>query len=263
MWLANGGKVGIGYDPNTDSGPPSTDAADSYYGAKLHIYDRVDREPVPAGVSLSASSVVSGARANLLIGGGEGPNASNSGRYHMFFSLGRTAAYIGVNSRLRNLSFALPNPSSSDLDTMMERLTITPSGNVGIGTTGPVSTLQVNGVITTAGLTSSAVVSCATAPTQDQHLTNKLYVDVKVDGKAPIMNASTGISIPIGGYVMVSENAPGSGSATNSLNNTRSLYFRQQYGDFFTTAIAGTSTVTGTWKCCGGGNNLTLWQRIS
>jgi hypothetical protein len=79
-----------------------------------------------------------------------------------------------------------------------DRVTVTSEGLVGVGTNAPTSllhvagtanitssvtlggTLNVGGLATLAGATSSAIISCGTAPTLGQHLTNKTYVDTSI-----------------------------------------------------------------------------------
>jgi hypothetical protein len=93
------------------------------------------------------------------------------------------ASYAGIGGYKENATdanyagYLSLQTRGSGAGELSERMRISSDGNVGIGTTGPVSTLQVNGLITTAGLTSSAILSCATAPTQGQHLINKTYAD--------------------------------------------------------------------------------------
>jgi hypothetical protein len=78
-----------------------------------------------------------------------------------------------------------------------------------------------------------------------------------------IANTASTITIPIGAYLTVSVNHP---SPTSIMNYTVSaLYYRGGTGDWFTNSATGgvTHTATGTFRCLGGGNNITLWQRIS
>jgi hypothetical protein len=126
------------------------------------------------------------------------------------------------------------------------------AGRVGIGTDTPAVALDVVGE----ARSSTSTTSASNAKT----LTTKDYVNGLA---SPIMNATTGTNLPIGAYAIVAGNAPGSGSNTNNLTTTATLYFRNVYGDFFTTAVAGAVAVSGTWKCCGGSNSVSIWQRIS
>ena len=78
-----------------------------------------------------------------------------------------------------------------------------------------------------------------------------------------IVNTASTITIPIGTFLNVSVNHP---SPSSIMNYTVSaLYYRGATGDWFTnSAQAGvTHTATGTFRCLGGGNSITLWQRIS
>jgi hypothetical protein len=70
------------------------------------------------------------------------------------------------------------------------------------------NTASFSRVVTLAGATSSAIISCATAPTEGQHLTNKTYVDSNrfVAGMVVYMAAGQGapanfsMTLPAGSY---------------------------------------------------------------
>tara|TARA_R110002167_G_scaffold94409_1_gene252186 strand:+ start:1128 stop:1817 length:690 start_codon:yes stop_codon:yes gene_type:complete len=78
-----------------------------------------------------------------------------------------------------------------------------------------------------------------------------------------IVNTASTITIPIGTFLNVSVNHP---SPSSIMNYTVSaLYYRGATGDWFTNSAQSgvTHTATGTFRCLGGGNSITLWQRIS
>lgn len=68
--------------------------------------------------------------------------------------------------------------SNSTASTTTSTGALVVTGGLGVG--GAVNVggaMDVDGLLTLAGATSSAIISCATAPTQGQHLANKTYVD--------------------------------------------------------------------------------------
>jgi len=112
------------------------------------------------------------------------------------------------------------------------------------------------GLLTLAGATSSAVLSCSTAPTLGQHLANKDYVDTEVAWYNKTYSAT---NPPIGTIIIVSINDVFNGSSSTSgtvLGNIGATFTgnlrvngtsnsnRYVYG----TTPSGSSAVSGTWR---------------
>lgn len=91
------------------------------------------------------------------------------------------------------------NDSTASSSTSTGALVV--SGGVGVGgALNVASTGNFSGLLTLAGATSAAVISCATAPTQGQHLTNKSYVD----GLVPV--TATSSTTRVGSFVFGTHN---------------------------------------------------------
>jgi len=118
--------------------------------------------------------------------------------------------------------------------------------------------ITVGTLSTFAGITSSAILSCATVPTQGQHLTNKTYVDAEV---AWYNKTWTSTDPPIGTILIVSVTTIFNGpSQTAGLSNAGSIggtinglrvggtNNANRYVYNVNPVPAGSSVVNGTWK---------------
>jgi hypothetical protein len=125
------------------------------------------------------------------------------------------------------------------------------------------------GLITLAGATSSAIISCATAPTQGQHLANKTYVD-----NPHLWSSASMTAVEIGGIIMTGEGQSLQGGVNWKPGDTTTAMYVGTVGDnpiyrYRPIAISGGTAVPGTFKCIGISEQknvsgyTVLWQRIA
>jgi len=111
------------------------------------------------------------------------PTGAEQTSHIRLYKSGENRYGFGISTNALNIAANQSTGTIRLYTNSLERMRIDSDGNVGVGTSTPGATFDVagtgkfSGLLTLAGATSSALISCETAPTQGQHLANKTYVD--------------------------------------------------------------------------------------